>query len=288
MIEAVVFDMDGLLVDSEPLWQEAEIEIFGALGLHLDRAACLRTRGRKIDEVVAHWYAEAPWSGPSPAAVRDAIVGRVAALVRDRGRAKPGVDHALDFFAARQLPLAVASSSPYAVIDAVLERLDAGRRFAALHSGEEERFGKPHPAIFLGAARKLGVAPTRCLAFEDSPAGVAAARAAGMRCVAVPDPGAGGGSVAAPERARLAAAADVLIPSLLEVDRALWRRVAGANRGRDERGGSGAASDDRSHDRGPDDDAPSGEVPDGASEEVPLSSYSPTEDARQYHRRSGA
>lgn len=227
MIEAVVFDMDGLLIDSEPLWQEAEIEVFGRVGVALDRALCLRTRGRKLDEVVAYWYRARPWTGPSPEQVRAAIVAAVVERIAQRGEAKPGVEHALDFLAARGVPLAIASSSDRVVIDAVLDRLGARQRFRAIHSGEEETLGKPHPAIFLGAARKLGVAPTRCLAFEDSPGGVASARAAGMRCIAVPDAAASGGTVPAEERAALAAAADHVLDSLLELDDALWRRFAG-------------------------------------------------------------
>jgi len=228
VIEAVVFDMDGLLIDSEPLWQQAEIEIFARVGIHLDAQLCLRTRGRKIDEVVDYWYAQAPWRSPSRRAIRDAVVERVAELIAQRGAPKPGVDHALAFFAARELPLALASSSPYRLIDAVLTRLRIEERFGVRHSGEEERLGKPDPAIFLGAARKLGVAPARCLAFEDSPGGVAAAKAAGMRCVAVPDAAGTGASRYAEERDALARAADLVIDSLLDFGDAQWERLSRA------------------------------------------------------------
>jgi sugar-phosphatase len=226
VIEAIVFDMDGLLIDSEPLWQRAEIEIFAGVGIRLDAELCLRTRGRKIDEVVAYWYAQAPWRSPSRREVRDAVVERVAELVAARGAPKPGVEHALDFFAERALPIALASSSPYRLIDAVLARLRIAERFAALHSGEEERLGKPDPAIFLGAARKLAVAPARCLAFEDSPGGVASAKAAGMRCVAVPDAAGAGAAGLGEERASLAAAADLVIDSLLDFGPTQWEQLS--------------------------------------------------------------
>ena len=225
MIGGVLFDMDGLLIDSEPLWQRAEIEVFGALGLALTRAECLETRGLRVDEVVAHWFARAPWAGPGLGAVRDAIVQRVIALVAIDGRAKPGVAHALGFFAARGLPLGVASSSDHAIIDAVLARLGIRDAFAIVHSGEEEARGKPDPAIYRSAARKLGVAPARCVALEDSPSGVAAALAAGMRCIAVLDADTVGDVVA--ERARLAAA-DVVLGSLAQIDAEVWRIVSAA------------------------------------------------------------
>jgi sugar-phosphatase len=226
VIDAVVFDMDGLLIDSEPLWQQAEIEVFAGVGIELDASLCLRTRGRKIDEVVDYWYAQAPWRGPSRRALRDAVVSRVVELVQARGAAKSGVAHVLEFFSQRRLPLAIASSSPYVLIEAVLERLRVGERFTALHSGEDEAAGKPDPAIFLGAARKLGVAPARCLAFEDSPGGVAAAKAAGMRCVAVPDAAAAAPERLGAERALLAGAADLVIDSLLEFGAAQWQWLA--------------------------------------------------------------
>jgi sugar-phosphatase len=225
VIEAVVFDMDGVLIDSEPLWQDAEIEVFSTVGLRLDRVRCRETRGRKLDEVVAHWLARAPRRA-SAAAVRAAIVERLLALVRERGTPKPGAAAAIGFLHGRGLPLAVASSSDYRIIETVLARLQLADCFRAVHSGEDERLGKPHPAIFLGAARKLGVAPARCLAFEDSPGGVASAKAAGMACVAVPDADGVGAEELPHERERLRGSADWVIDSLLEVDETLLARFA--------------------------------------------------------------
>lgn len=155
MIEAVLFDMDGLLIDSEPFWQRAEIEVFETVGIELSVPMCLETRGRRLDEVVEHWFARSPWRSPSRREIAEAIVARVTALVSEQGTARPGVAHAIEFFARRGLPLAVASSSNYSIIEAALSRLAIRERFAAIHSGESERFGKPHPAIFLGAAHKL-------------------------------------------------------------------------------------------------------------------------------------
>lgn len=221
MIEAVLFDMDGLLIDSEPLWQQAEIEVFATVGIELSAPMCLETRGRRLDEVVEHWFARSPWHTPSRREIAEAVVARVIELVSECGMPKPGVTHAIDFFARRGLPLAVASSSHYAIIETVLARLGIRERFAAIHSGESERFGKPHPAIFLGAASKLAVQAVHCLVLEDSPSGVAAARKAGMRCVAVVDASTVGAEHADEERRRLAIA-DVVLESLEEIDEDLW------------------------------------------------------------------
>jgi mannitol-1-/sugar-/sorbitol-6-/2-deoxyglucose-6-phosphatase len=225
VIAGVLFDMDGLLIDSEPLWQRAEMEVFGSVGLALTRTQCLATRGLRVDEAVAYWFARSPWRGPTEGAVRDAIVARVTALVCAEGRAKPGVGHAIEFFRVRGLPLGVASSSDYAIIEAVLDRLGIRSAFATIHSGEEELRGKPDPAIYRRAASKLGVAADRCVALEDSPSGVASAKAAGMRCIAVIDAEGVGAHDLEAERERLGAA-DVVLRSLAEIDARVWEGVA--------------------------------------------------------------
>jgi sugar-phosphatase len=184
--EAVIFDMDGLLVDSEPLWVRAEMEVFGEVGVTLCEADCALTKGLRTDDVIAYWHVRRPWGSPSPADVEKRLVARVAELVRNEGRALPGVASAIA--AARSVPskIALASSSPTPIIAAVLERLDLGSTFEVVQSAETEPYGKPHPGIFLTTAKKLGVAPTACVVLEDSLTGVVAAKAARARCIAVP------------------------------------------------------------------------------------------------------
>jgi sugar-phosphatase len=114
--------------------------------------------------------------------------------------------------------LAVASSSEYRLIDAALEHFALRDRFALVHSAEDEEYGKPHPAVFLTAASKLGAPPKRCLVWEDAPAGVVAAKAASMACIAVPEHG---------EDAHPAfGLADLVVPSLQHVDATSLRDVA--------------------------------------------------------------
>ncbi len=217
---ASIFDMDGLLIDSEVLWHEAEIEILGdRLGVPLDKDGCRTTKGMFVQEVIEHWYGLYPWpDGPSPAEVAVTIVDRVIELILTKGRLKPGAVGAIDLCAARGWPLAVASSSEYRLIEAALEHFDLRDRFALVHSAEDEEYGKPHPAVFLTAASKLGAPPKRCLVWEDAPAGVVAAKAASMACIAVPEPGEGGHPAFG--------LADLVVDSLEDVDAASLDEVA--------------------------------------------------------------
>jgi mannitol-1-/sugar-/sorbitol-6-/2-deoxyglucose-6-phosphatase len=209
-MRALLFDMDGLLIDSEPLWHEAEIYGFGLAGLCLTPEQCLETTGLRVDEVVQFRYAQDPWASPSRDAVTVAIVERLVDLVHAQGVLKPGVAEALDCARASGLRIALASSSPYVIIDAVLDTFGLRSAFEVIHSAEEEARGKPEPDVYLTAARKLGIDPALCVALEDSPNGVLAAKAAGMKCIAVPEP-------ALRDDPRLARA-DVILDSLLEVD----------------------------------------------------------------------
>jgi sugar-phosphatase len=186
-IAATLFDMDGLLIDSEVLWHRAEVEIFGSLGVPLYDSSSRSTKGVFVNEVVDYWYARYPWTGPSNDEVVGLLLERVGSLVESDGRLLPGALRALDL-ASERGPVALASSTPLALIRRCLDHFDLSSRFASVHSAEFEPYGKPHPGVFLTAAASLGVDPSRCLVFEDSSAGVIAARAASMSVVAVPTP----------------------------------------------------------------------------------------------------
>ncbi len=186
---AVVFDLDGVLVDSERFWREVEQDVFASVGIQLDDDLCRQTLGLRVGEVVAHWYRLRPWAEPPPAVVERRLVDGVVQAIRTRGRPVAGARHALDVAGSLGVPLGVASSSTLEVIDAALERLGVAERFTAVSSAQDLVRGKPDPEVYLVAAALLGVDPGACTAVEDSPAGVAAAVSAGMRCVAVPQPG---------------------------------------------------------------------------------------------------
>jgi sugar-phosphatase len=201
--------MDGLLIDSEPLWHVAEVEIFGALGVPLARAETRSTKGMFVDEVARYWFERYPWSGPSTEEVAREIVSRVGELVLERGEPMAGAAETVERMAERG-PVALASSTPTRLITLVLAHLGMEGRFSVICSAEDERYGKPHPAVFLSAAEALGVTAERCVVFEDSTAGVLAAKAAKMACVAVPE--------ASDRGSKLIAIADLVLDSLEDLD----------------------------------------------------------------------
>jgi HAD superfamily hydrolase (TIGR01509 family) len=207
-IDAIIFDMDGLLVDSEPLWRIAEIETLTAVGVPITEEDAVQTTGLRTDEVVELWYSRYPWSDPPKKAIEARIITRLIALTRERGKLMPDVREALQAVSEAGYPLAIASSSSSEIITAVLDTFDIAAYFQVVQSAEHEQYGKPHPGVYIEAARRLNVTPWRCLAFEDSPNGVIAAKAARMRCIAVPDP--------ALQNDRRLQAADLILPSLAE------------------------------------------------------------------------
>ena len=214
--------MDGLLVDSEPLWHEAEVVVLGGLGVPIAPSDARRTKGMFVTEVARYWYERYPWRGPSPEEVAVRVVDLVVELVDAKGTLQPGVAEALALCRGHGLVLALASSSEHRRIEFVLVRVGLAGEFVLTHSAQEEAYGKPHPAVFLTTAARLGVAPERCLVWEDAPAGVLAAKAARMRCVAVPD--------ADDRTSPVMGIADVVLSSLEEADEVMWERlVAGAD-----------------------------------------------------------
>lgn len=187
-LEAAIFDMDGLLIDTEPIWRRSEIEVFGELGLHLTEEQCMETMGVRVAEVVELWYSRYPWDGPTSQEVTRQIYASVIEHVLSEGEPLPGVLYALRTVRDRGLLCAIASSSSEILIRAVMQKLNIEEFIQTICSADDEAEGKPHPAVYLTAARRLGVPPDRCVAFEDSPNGVQSAKAAGMLCIVVPDP----------------------------------------------------------------------------------------------------
>lgn len=184
--QAVIFDMDGLLVNSEPFWQRAETEIFETVGVHLTHENCLETTGLPTKDVMKYWYERKPWTGKSIEQVEEEILNTTAEYLRQHAEAMSGVYEVLEFLKNKKLPIGLASASPMFMIEIVLEKLKIKQYFNFYHSATLEKRNKPFPDVYLAVAQKLGVEPQNCLVFEDSTNGIKAAKAAGCFVVAVP------------------------------------------------------------------------------------------------------
>jgi len=217
--------MDGLLIDSEPLWVRAEIEVFGEAGLALSEEDCARTKGLRIDDVIAYWQEHRGFEARPDKRVEDVaaevetrLIARVIDLVSWEGRALPGIASAIAAAREDGRRIALASSSPMPIIVAALERLNLSSTFDVVQSAQTEPFGKPHPAIFHRTAERLDVSPLECVVLEDSLNGIIAAKAARMGCVAVP--------FDHPSHDARFVLADAVVASLADVTSDLLNRVS--------------------------------------------------------------
>ena len=186
IITAVVFDMDGVLIQSEEVWDEV-------------REAYVRERGGRYDAEVQRammGMSSTEWSAylhqtagvpDTPAEINAEVVRRMLAAYESHLPLIPGAREAVERLAG-SFALAVASSSNRPLIDAVLDVAGIARHFAATVSSEEVARGKPAPDVYVEAARRLGVEPQACAAVEDSHGGIRSAKAAGMRVLAIPNP----------------------------------------------------------------------------------------------------
>jgi mannitol-1-/sugar-/sorbitol-6-/2-deoxyglucose-6-phosphatase len=217
MIRGAIFDMDGLLVDSEPLWTRAEIEVFATVGIRLDESQCAQTIGMGLEQVVAFRYRQQPFSKPSREEVARAIHRRVVELVSKHARAMPGALQALEFVRSKVARIGLATASDHELIDAALGRLAIRDIFDHLQSAAELPRGKPDPEVYLLAARGIRVAPGECVAFEDSLLGLEAILAAGMKSVAVPER-----RLVSDERF---SRANIVLESLERLDDQIWQRL---------------------------------------------------------------
>jgi len=186
-ILAAIFDMDGLLIDSEPLWDKAELEVLASVGVDISRCSELPdTLGLRIDLVVDLWFAKQPWNGPSREEVTNRVITRAIALIEETRPILPGVREAVALCKAQGLKVGLASASPAHMLERVLEMFDLRSQFDAIASAEHLPYSKPHPQVYLDAAAKLAVDPLACVTLEDSVNGMVATKAARMRSIVVP------------------------------------------------------------------------------------------------------
>ena len=187
MIEAVVFDLDGVIVDSEPVWEQVRRQVVAEHGGRWAPDAQQRIMGMSTGEW-ARYLSQDLGVGLPPETVAATVIEGMRARYRAGVPLMPGAAEAVRTLAARW-PLGLASSSPPALIDAVLDSAGLGECFTAALSTEQVDRGKPAPDIYLAVTARLGHPPDRCAAVEDSTNGLRSAAAAGLRVIAVPHPG---------------------------------------------------------------------------------------------------
>jgi sugar-phosphatase len=186
-VRLVIFDMDGVIIDSEPFWQEVEKQVFAKLGFDVTSLVeGGKTKGMRLDEVIRDWQGILGFDQGISEAIYSEIIQGIISRVESDGVMIPYVKEAIDFFIKKGIPLSLASGSNYEIIDAVMDKFDLRDRFSVIYSAEDEIYGKPHPGIFLTTATLMEVSPNNTVVIEDSLNGVIAAKAASMRVIAIP------------------------------------------------------------------------------------------------------
>lgn len=185
-IKAVIFDMDGLLIDSEPLWQEAGKATLFSLGYTLTTEQYHTSTGLRTEEWIAHWFHHFEIDLKLAPSAIATILQKAIENIRERGAMFPGAESILQLCKNEGMKVGLATSSPMEVVEAALNKFSLADRFDVISSAGTLPYGKPHPQVYLQCAEQLGVSPLECLAFEDSFNGMIAAKAARMKCVVVP------------------------------------------------------------------------------------------------------
>lgn len=185
MIEAVIFDMDGLLVDSEPVWNQARVDLAASVGQDWTKADHKAVMGVSTQEWVDYMQQRLELN-MSPEQVQHEVISRMAAMYEGGIPFLPGAIEAVAL-AAQHYPVALASGSHRSLIDIVIAHPALQGKFQVVLAADEVGAGKPDPAVYLEAARRLGIDPTHCVCLEDSGNGILAGVRAGMTVIAVPD-----------------------------------------------------------------------------------------------------
>ena len=186
-IKAVIFDMDGVLIESEHLWRRAMILGFKEYGMELSEDDCRKTMGLRINEVIEQWLTHLDFHHVSSKELENRIMDSLLVLIKESGTFIQGIPALLAFCEEKKLKIGLATSSSERLMNAVLKKLDLTTTFHAALSAEHMPYGKPHPQVFLNCAGELIVPPKNCIVIEDSLNGVIAAKAAQMKVIAVPD-----------------------------------------------------------------------------------------------------
>ncbi len=179
--------MDGLLIDSEPLWYEAALKIMADYGVSLDEKEYAMTIGLRTKEFLDFWFTRHGISADYLPVAETDITDLVIAHIRSRGELMPGAESIISFFKERNFKVGLATSSPQSIVDAMFFRTGLRDLFDECCSAEKLPYGKPHPQVYLNCVEALKSNTSAVICFEDSFNGMIAAKAAKLSCVVVPD-----------------------------------------------------------------------------------------------------
>ncbi|WP_159523695.1 hexitol phosphatase HxpB [Sunxiuqinia indica] len=184
-IKAIIFDMDGVIIDSTQLWKRAEKEVFSSVGVELTEDLCKLTETMTTAEVTKFWFDNQPWNNKSLKDVESGVIERVAHLIKEEGKAITGIEKLVQGLKYKGYKIGLATNSPSVLIPVVLKKLKLYDFFDVTSSAEHEQEGKPSPSVYLTVARKLNLRSQDCVAVEDSFSGLLAAKKAGMKTIAI-------------------------------------------------------------------------------------------------------
>ncbi|QNE17052.1 HAD family phosphatase [Kribbella qitaiheensis] len=184
-LRAVLWDMDGTLVDSEPVWARVQLELLAGLGAIWTLEDCVNLVGSDLSDAVDAWMARIPAGAIEREELAERMYGEVVGTLKEEVEFRPGAVELLQALNAEGIPCALVSASYRVMIDAVLSHLPPDL-YDVIVAGDEVTNGKPHPEPYLTAARELKVDPADCIVIEDSPGGTASGTAAGAFVIAVP------------------------------------------------------------------------------------------------------
>ena len=183
---AVIFDIDGLLINSEPLWNKAATEIFRQYGIQLNQQQYATTTGLRSKEFVAFWLHQFNVPQSQNEIAEKKIIDLALSLIDKEATLMPGVENVFDFFLQKDFKMGLASSSPMELIEWVKDKLGIRKYIHASCSAQHLPYAKPHPQVYIDCAAAMHTNPLACICFEDSYYGMIAAKAARMTCVVVP------------------------------------------------------------------------------------------------------
>ncbi len=182
--KAIIFDMDGVIIDSEKYWKKAEYEVFTSLGVKITNEDSEMTKSMTTSEVTKFWYRKYPWKNKDLNIVEQMVISRVIEFIENENCQINGVKSFIEKLKTNNYKIGLATNSPNRIIPVVLNKLNISHLFDSILSAEFEEKGKPDPTIYYNAAKGLETKPEDCIAIEDSYTGMLAAKNAGMTVIA--------------------------------------------------------------------------------------------------------